>query len=91
MDSRIFSHRRSDHHTMQNLNDFANSDLEKLERLAENFEWFYSHKDNLKTEYKNEYVAVKGKKILDNDIKLERLVKRLNLTNYDESIAIEFV
>ena len=76
---------------MQNLNDFVISDLEKLERLAENFEWFHAHKDNLKREYKNQHVAVKGKKILDNDVKLERLVKRLNLTDYDESIAIEYV
>ena len=56
-----------------------------------NFEWFYAQKDNLKIEYKNEYVAVKGRKVLDNDVKLERLLKRLNLRNYDESIAIEFV
>ena len=56
-----------------------------------NFEWFYAQKDNLKIEYKNEYVAVKGRKVLDNNVKLERLLKRLNLRNYDESIAIEFV
>ena len=42
-------------------------------------------------EYKNEYVAVKDRKVLDNDVKLERLVKRLNLRKNDESIAIEFV
>ena len=76
---------------MQNLDDFAKSDLEKLENLAKNFEWFHAHKGNLQREYKNEYVAVKGRKILDNDVKLERLVKRLNLRNYDESIAIEYV
>ena len=73
---------------MQNLNDFAKSDLEKLEILADNFEWFYAHKDNLRKEFKNEYVAVKDRNVLYNDIKLERLVKRLNLRNYDESIAI---
>ncbi len=62
-----------------------------MERLAENFEWFYAQEDGLKREYKNEFVAVKDRKVLDNYIKLERLVKKLNLTNYDESIAIEFV
>jgi hypothetical protein len=76
---------------MQNLDDFAKSDLGKLERLAENFKWFYAHKDCLRREYKNEYVAVKDRKVLDNDVKLERLVKRLNLRKNDESIAIEFV
>ncbi len=88
---RIFSPRRLNDRTMQNQLDFAKSDIDKLERLAENFKWIYGHKDTLRMEYKNEYVAVKSGKILGNDIKLERLVKRLNLTNYDESIAIEFV
>ena len=36
-------------------------------------------------------MAVKGRKILDCDNKLERLVKRLKLRNYDEFIAIEYV
>jgi hypothetical protein len=50
---------------MQDLDDFAKSDLDKLERLADNFEWIH----------------------IDHD----RLVKRLNITNYDESIAIEYI
>ena len=47
----------------------------------------WSKKENTR----NEFVAFKDRKVLDNYIKLERLVKKLNLTNYDESIAIEFV
>ena len=82
---------RFDHLHMQYLDDYAKSDLEKLVRLANNFKWFHTHKDRIKKEYKNEYVAIKERKVLDNDIKLERLVKRLNLINYDESIAIEYV
>ena len=85
----VFSQWRFDHPTMSNLDDFAKSDLGKLERLAENFEWFYAHKYHLRKEYKNEYVAVKDRKVLDSDIRLERLIRRLNLVNYDESIAIE--
>ena len=76
---------------MQNLDDFAKLDLEKLEKLAKNFEWFHAHKGNLQREYQDEYVPVKSRIILNNDVKLERLVKRLNLRNYDESIAIEYV
>ena len=53
----------------------------------------YALKDNIKRqykrEYKNEYVAIKGRKVLDSDTKLEILVKRVYLRNYDESIAIE--
>ena len=76
---------------MQSLDDFAKSDLDKLERLADNFEWFYSNYKELKRAYSNRYVAVKEKRPIDNDCDQERLVKRLNLCNCDESIAIEYV
>ena len=33
---------------MQSLDDFAKSDLDKLERLAENFEWIHKQHDNFK-------------------------------------------
>ena len=76
---------------MENLDEFAKSDLDKLERLAKNFEWFYSHHKILKEEYESQYVAIKDRKLLNNDYDLERLVKRLDIKNYDKSIAIEFV
>ncbi|MDN5847608.1 MAG: DUF5678 domain-containing protein [Candidatus Nitrosocosmicus sp.] len=76
---------------MENLDDFAKSDLDKLERLAKNFEWFHSHYDMLKKEYDHQYVAIQDRQILANDAEFERLVKRLNIRNYDESIAIDFV
>ena len=76
---------------MQNLDDFAKSDLDKLERLANNFKWIHNQYDNLKKKYDNKYVAIKNRKILDKDTNLERLVKRLNIRNYDDSIAIEYI
>ena len=33
---------------MQNLDDFAKSDLDKLDRLADNFKWIHKQYDNLK-------------------------------------------
>lgn len=45
----------------------------------------------MKREYNSQYVAVKEKKHIDNDYDLEKLLKRLNLYNCDESIAIEYV
>jgi hypothetical protein len=77
--------------TMQDLDDFAKSDLDKLERLANNFEWIHNQYDNLKEKYDNQYIAIKDKRIVDKDIYHDRLVKRLNITNYDESIAIEYM
>ncbi|MDF0681457.1 MAG: hypothetical protein P0116_10890 [Candidatus Nitrosocosmicus sp.] len=71
------------------LNDEA---FRKFEKLRDNFEWFYSNYDGLRRDYGNQYVAVKDKKAkIDNDCNLEKLIKRLNLSNCDESIAIEYV
>ncbi|WP_458721032.1 hypothetical protein [Candidatus Nitrosocosmicus sp. R] len=70
------------------LNDEA---FVKFEKLRDNFEWFYSNYDGLKRDFSNQYVAVKDKIQIDNDCSLEILIKRLKLSNYDESIAIEYV
>ena len=45
----------------------------------------------LKRDIRNQYIAVKDRKHIDNDVDLEALIKRLNLKNYDDSIAIEFI
>ncbi len=76
---------------MHVLDDFAKSDLDKLERLADNFEGVHKQYDNLKEKYDDQYVAIKDRKIVDKDIDHDRLVKRMNITNYDESIAIEYI
>ncbi len=70
------------------LNDEA---FVKFEKLRDNFEWFYSNYDGLKRDFSNQYVAVKDKIQIDNDCSLETLIKRLKLSNCDESIAIEYV
>ena len=74
---------------------FKNSDitseLEKLERLNDNLDWFYSHCEYFKKYHKNQYVAIKDKRLLDKDTELERLVKRLKIKDYADSILIEFV
>jgi uncharacterized protein DUF5678 len=76
---------------MNYLDDIAKSDLDKLERLADNFEWIHKQYNTLKEKYDNHYIAIKDKRIVDKDIDHDRLVKRLNITSYDESIAIEYV
>jgi hypothetical protein len=76
---------------MQSLDDFAKSDLDKLEKLADNFKWIHKQYDNLKKKYDNHYVAIKDRTILDRDTNLDRLVKRMHIRNYDDSIAIEYI
>ena len=76
---------------MQDLDDIARSDLNRLEKLADNFKWFNSEYENLKKEFDKRYVAIQMKQIVDSDTNLERLIKRLNIQNYDKSIAIEYI
>jgi hypothetical protein len=76
---------------MQDLDDFAKSGLDKLEKLADNFKWIQKRRGDLKQNYNSKYVAIKDRTILDNDTNFDRLIKRLNIRNYDESIAIEYI
>ena len=76
---------------MNDLDDFAKSDLDKLEKLADNFKWINKQHRDFKEKYDNKYVAIKNRKILDKDANLDRLIKRLGIRNYDESIAIEYI
>lgn len=63
----------------------------KYEKLKDNLEWFYSNHEELERDYNDQYVAIKDRKQLDSDFNLDLLLHRLNLTNCDESIAIEYV
>ena len=69
----------------------SDTDIAKFEKLKDNFSWFYSNYDGIERDIHNQYIAVKDRKHIDNDANLDALIKRLNLKNYDESIAIEFV
>ena len=69
----------------------SNTDFAKFEKSKDNFSWFYSNYDMLEKDIRNQYVAVKDRKHIENDVSLEAIIKRLNLKNYDDSIAIEFI
>ena len=63
----------------------------KYEKLKDNFKWFYSNYEELKRDYNDQYVAIRDRKQIDSDFNLDLLLRRLNLYNCDESIAIEYV
>jgi len=69
----------------------SDRDFEKYEKLKDNYDWFHSNYEKLKREFSDQYVAVRNKRQIDNDYNLDLLIKRLNLSNCDESIAIEYV
>lgn len=88
---KLFTSGKTLEYTMQGLDDLATSDLYKLEKLAGNFEWFSLQHDSLKKDFNRRYVAIEEKQVVDCDTSLERLIKRLKIQNYDNSIAIEYV
>ena len=59
-----------------------NNELERLERLKDNLDWFNSNYEYFNKYHKNQYVAIKDKRFLDKDIELDRLVKRLKIKDY---------
>ena len=65
--------------------------MEKLERLKANLDWFNENYNHFKKYHRNQFVAIKNKSFLDKDTDLEKLVKRLNIKDINDSIAIEFV
>ncbi len=69
----------------------SDRDFAKYERLKDNFKWFYSNQEELKRDYNDQYIAIMDRKKIDSDFNLDLLLRRLNLYNCDESIAIEYV
>lgn len=73
------------------LKKIVDRELDKLQKLQDNLDWFNSNYKFFKKYHKHQFIAVKDKRFLDKDIRFERLIKRLKIKNYDESIIIEFV
>ena len=69
----------------------SDRDFEKYEKWKDNFKWFHSNYEELKRDYSDQYVEVWEKMQIDSDYNFELLIKRLNLSNCDESIVIEYV
>lgn len=64
-----------------------------LSRYEENARWLSRHYDRLKMKYKDEWVAVLNKAVVDHDRELAMLVERLRkkYPNAYGEIAVEYV
>jgi len=78
---------------------FESGDLEMdpvvvtLSRFEENAKWLSSHYEELKKRFKDEWIAVLNKTVVDHDRELGKLVRRLR-KKYSEAyneIAVEYV
>ena len=62
---------------------FMDCGLDKLRELKDDYKWLYSNYEVFRKCYKNQFIAVKDKAHLDNDIYLERLLQRLQQNNFE--------
>lgn len=74
-----------------NLEFVKDIDLERMEKIRDGFEWFYSHYEYFRKYYLGKHVAIKDQKVIDCDKNFDTLVDRLQIRDYKNSIAIEFV
>ena len=74
-----------------NLEFVKNVDTFRIEKIRENFEWFYSNYEFFRKYYPGKHIAIKDEKVIGYDKNLETLLERLQVRDYSDSIAIEFV
>ena len=74
-----------------NLEFAKNVDILKIEKIRDSLEWFYSNYGYFKKYYPGKHVAIKDQIVIDCDKNLDILLDRLQIKDYDDSIAIEFV
>ena len=74
-----------------NLEFVKEIDIERIEKIRENFKWFYSNYEFFRKYYPGKHIAIKDEKVIGYDKNLETLLERLQVKDYNDSIAIEFV
>jgi len=66
--------------------------LLSLEKFGEDVDWISEKQATLRKKFADKYIAVAGNRVIDSDLKLEALLKRLKEKGKDPSqIAIEFI
>ena len=73
-----------------NLEFVKDMDLDKIEKIRQ-IDWFYSNYEYLRKYYPHKHVAVQDQRVIDCDKNLDKLLERLQIKDYRNSIAIEFV
>jgi hypothetical protein len=74
-----------------NLEFIHDVDTFRIEKIRENFKWFYSNYEFFRKYYPGKHIAIKDEKVIGYDKNLETLLERLQVKDYNDSIAIEFV
>jgi hypothetical protein len=59
--------------------------------IKDRLEWFYSDYEYFKKYYIGKHVAITDQKVIDCDKNLDALLERLQIRDYRDYIAVEFV
>lgn len=67
--------------------------IRTIEEFENNFTWVDEHYGELKSQYPNQYVAVLDGKVVDSDIDVQKLTKRLKeeYGKREKTIAVRYV
>lgn len=74
-----------------NLEFVKDVDIIRIEKIKDNLQWFYANYEYFRKYYPAKYVAIKDQIVIDCDKYLDPLLERLQIKDYDDSVAIEFV
>jgi hypothetical protein len=74
-----------------NLEFVKDMDLDRIKKIKDRLEWFYSNYEYLRKYYPHKHVAIKDQRVIDCDKNLDKLLGRLQIRDFRDSIAIEFV
>lgn len=74
-----------------NLEFVKDMDLDKIEKIKDRLDWFYSNYDCMRKYYPHKHVAIRDQRVIDCDKNLDKLLERLQIRDYRDCIAIEFV
>ena len=74
-----------------NLEFVKDLDLDDVNKIKDRLEWFYSNYEYFKKYYVGKHVAIRDQKVIDCDKNLDVLLERLQIRDYRDSIAVEFV
>jgi len=68
-------------------------EFERLGKKEANVKWLFKHYDELSKKYSDKFIAVRGKRVIDNSVDYEKLVKELHNKYGDNfcTIAIKLV
>ena len=66
--------------------------LDRLQQIQKDTEWLHSYYDELIKKHDQEYIAIKNQNVVEHDVDLDELKKKLKGRNIEaKNVLIEFI